>query len=103
MKKFLTILSAMLFSAALMVGCAKAPTMNASSEAKYKASIEEMTKGMSDSQKQEFIEACEKLRKHHTEKMMKKMPNTPQEAESFGLAALSDKTAEEIIKEANSL
>ena len=103
MKKFLTILSATLFSAVLMVGCAKAPTMNASSEAKYKSSIEEMSKDMSDSQKQEFVEACEKLRKYHTEQMMKKMRNNPKEAQAMGLAALDDKTADEIIKESKNL
>lgn len=102
MKKILSILSAALVTAFILVGCAKAPTMDASSEEKYKASIEVMAKGMSDTQKQQFEEACEKVRKHHTDKLMKSMSNK-KEAQALGLAALNDKTADEIIKEANSL
>ena len=102
MKKFLSLFCSMLFAIALLVGCAEDPTMNASSEEKYKASIEVMAKGMSDTQKQQFEEACEKVRKHHTDKLMKSMSNK-EEAQALGLAALNDKTADEIIKEANSL
>ena len=103
MKKFLSLFCSMLFAMALLVGCAEDPTMNASSEEKYKSSIEEMSKDMSANQKQEFIEDCEKLRKHHTDQMMKQLRGNPAEAKALGLAALNDKTAEEIIKEAKNL
>ncbi|MBE6369590.1 MAG: entry exclusion lipoprotein TrbK [Lentisphaerae bacterium] len=102
MKKFLSILSAAVVSAFILTGCAKAPTMNAASEQKYRASIEVMSKGMSDSQKQEFIQACEKLRQYHVDQLMKSMKNK-NEARALGLAALSDKTVKQILQEAKNL
>ncbi|PXF62538.1 DUF6694 family lipoprotein [Kangiella spongicola] len=92
MKKIAYLFAA--FALTLVLTACGAPTIDASSEAAMKESVEEMTKDMTEAEKTEFGMAIMSV---SMKVAMENMGN-PEKAEEAVLEALDGKTVEEIIE-----